>query len=98
MFNGTGTFHCLSGVEVSESSFLPAQFSRVQIPAQRYVIFAHREHVSKLHGQYDLVSVVSGIGLQSRSHGRWCSGFLLNDTARALIRSSEWAMSKSGFR
>jgi predicted transcriptional regulator YdeE len=28
-----------SGVEVSESSVLPAQFSRVQIPAQRYVIF-----------------------------------------------------------
>jgi AraC family transcriptional regulator len=48
MFNATGSFHYLSGVEVSESSVLPAQFSRVQIPAQRYAIFPHQEHVSKL--------------------------------------------------
>jgi AraC family transcriptional regulator len=48
MFNGTGSFHYLSGVEVSESSALPEQFSRVQIPAQRYVMFPHRERVSKL--------------------------------------------------
>jgi AraC family transcriptional regulator len=43
-----GSFHYLSGVEVSESSVLLAQLSRVQIPAQRYVIFPHREHVSTL--------------------------------------------------
>ena len=48
VFNGTGSFHYLCGVEVSESSVLPSEFSRVQIPAQRYVIFPHREHVSKL--------------------------------------------------
>jgi AraC family transcriptional regulator len=48
MFNGTGSFHYLTGVEISESSVLPAQFSRVQIPAQRYAIFPHQEHVSKL--------------------------------------------------
>jgi AraC family transcriptional regulator len=48
MFNGTGSFHYLSGVEVSESSALPAQYSRLQVPAQRYVIFPHREHMSKL--------------------------------------------------
>ena len=42
MFYGTDTFHYLSGVEVSESSALPEQFSRVHIPAQRYVIFPHR--------------------------------------------------------
>jgi AraC family transcriptional regulator len=48
MFNQTGSFRYLSGVEVSESSALPEQFSRVHIPAQRYVIFPHREHVSRL--------------------------------------------------
>lgn len=42
MFNGAGRFHYLSGVEVSASSALPDEFSRVQIPAQRYVIFPHR--------------------------------------------------------
>ena len=35
MFNGTGSFHYLSGVEVFESSALPEEFSRVEIPAQR---------------------------------------------------------------
>jgi AraC family transcriptional regulator len=48
MFSGTGSFRYLSGVEVSESSALPEQFSRVHIPAQRYVVFPHREHVSRL--------------------------------------------------
>ena len=48
MFNGMGSFHDLSGVEVGESSALPEQFSRVRIPAQRYVIFPQREYVSKL--------------------------------------------------
>ena len=48
MFNGTGSFQYLAGVEVSESSALPEQFSCVQIPAQRHVIFPHREHVSRL--------------------------------------------------
>jgi AraC family transcriptional regulator len=47
-FNGTGSFHYLSGVKISEPSALPEEFSRVQIPAQRCVIFPHREHVSKL--------------------------------------------------
>jgi AraC family transcriptional regulator len=47
-FSGTSSFHYLAGVEVSESSALPKQFSCLQIPAQRYVIFPHREHVSRL--------------------------------------------------
>lgn len=37
-----------AGVEISESSGLPEQFSCVQIPAQRYVIFPHRGHVFRL--------------------------------------------------
>jgi AraC family transcriptional regulator len=48
MFGGTGSSHYLSGVEVSESSVLPKQFSCLQIPAQGYVIFPHREHGSRL--------------------------------------------------
>jgi AraC family transcriptional regulator len=48
MFTGTGNFHYLAGVEVSDSSALPEEFSLVHIPAQRYVIFSHRKHVSML--------------------------------------------------
>ena len=39
---GTAASITLSGVEVSESSAVPEQFSRVQIPAQRYVYFPPR--------------------------------------------------------
>jgi AraC family transcriptional regulator len=64
MFDGMGRFDYLSGVEVSESSALPEQFRPVQTPGQRYVIFPHREGVSKLRVTVhcDLVSVPSGVG------------------------------------
>lgn len=39
----------LSGVEVSGSSGLPHDFTMVSIAAQRYLVFAHDDHVSKLH-------------------------------------------------
>ncbi|MFM0645962.1 AraC family transcriptional regulator [Paraburkholderia bryophila] len=41
-----GNFDYLCGVEVTDFSALPAEFSRVRIPAQRYAVFSHREHVS----------------------------------------------------
>ncbi len=47
-WTGRAGIDYLSGVEVSNSSSLPSEFSVVSIPAQRYAVFAHREHVSKL--------------------------------------------------
>jgi AraC family transcriptional regulator len=44
-----GNFDYLAGVEVSGFSGLPAEFARLRIPAQRYAIFTHREHVSTIH-------------------------------------------------
>jgi AraC family transcriptional regulator len=41
-------FDYLAGVEVSGFSDLPSEFSRLRIPAQRYAIFSHREHVSTI--------------------------------------------------
>ena len=38
----------LSGVEVSGFSGLPAEFSAVSIPAVKYAVFPHREHVLKM--------------------------------------------------
>jgi AraC family transcriptional regulator len=38
----------LSGVEVSGFAGLRGQFTVVSIPAHRYAVFAHHEHVSKL--------------------------------------------------
>jgi AraC family transcriptional regulator len=81
MFNGTVKFQYLAGVQISESSALPEQFSCVQIPAQRYVIFPHREHVSRL---------------RSTVHAIWSQGFpesgykpATNDGANLLERYGE---------
>jgi AraC family transcriptional regulator len=42
----SGNFDYIAGVEVSDFSDLPRQFSSVRIPQQRYAVFTHREHVS----------------------------------------------------
>lgn len=39
MFEDTGGFDYFVGVEVEEGSWLPDDFTRVQLPAQRYAIF-----------------------------------------------------------
>jgi AraC family transcriptional regulator len=41
-------FDYLSGVEVSPSSRIAAGFRKVNIPAQKYAVFAHRGHVSEI--------------------------------------------------
>jgi AraC family transcriptional regulator len=46
----------LSGVEVSSSSGLFSEFSVATIAAQRYAVFPHREHVSKLRDTLDAIS------------------------------------------
>ena len=38
----------LCGVEVSDFSCLPGEFTIVSIPAQRYAVFSHRGHVSRI--------------------------------------------------
>jgi len=44
----TGGFDYLAGVEVSGVSAVLADLTYVKIPAQKYAIFCHRGHVSKL--------------------------------------------------
>ncbi|MBR1123031.1 AraC family transcriptional regulator [Bradyrhizobium lablabi] len=44
----SGNFDYIAGVEVSDFSDLPREFSRVRIPAQRYVVFTHSEHISTI--------------------------------------------------
>jgi AraC family transcriptional regulator len=43
-----GNFDYVCGVEVSNFSELPAQFSRVRIPERRYAVFSHRDHISTI--------------------------------------------------
>jgi AraC family transcriptional regulator len=46
--DGAGNFDYIAGVEVSSFDDLPTEFARVRIPAQRYAIFSHREHISRM--------------------------------------------------
>jgi AraC family transcriptional regulator len=43
-----GNFDYISGVEVSDFSDLPREFSRVRIPEQRYAVFTHSDHISTI--------------------------------------------------
>lgn len=42
------SFGYLACVEVSNGENLPEGFATLQLPANRYAVFAHREHVSKM--------------------------------------------------
>jgi AraC family transcriptional regulator len=41
-------FDYIAGVEVSDFSDLPREFSTVRIPEQRYAVFTHRDHISSI--------------------------------------------------
>lgn len=43
-----GNFDYIAGVEVTDYSDLPREFSKVRIPEQRYAVFTHSEHVSTI--------------------------------------------------
>jgi AraC family transcriptional regulator len=43
-----GNYDYIAGVEVSDFSDLPREFSRVRIPEQKYAVFTHREHISTI--------------------------------------------------
>jgi AraC family transcriptional regulator len=49
-YNGddAGNFDYISGVEVSDFSDLPREFSSVRIPEARYAVFTHGDHISTI--------------------------------------------------
>jgi AraC family transcriptional regulator len=58
----------LAGVEVSGTSDLPGEFSVANIPAQKYIVFSHREHVSKLYQTLDAIDKwLPGSGFEAAS-------------------------------
>ena len=46
--DGAGNTEYICGVEVSDFSRVPAEFSRIKIPAHRYAVFTHRGHISAI--------------------------------------------------
>ena len=41
-----GNFDYIAGVELSDFSDLPRKFTGIRIPAQKYAVFSHRDHIS----------------------------------------------------
>ena len=50
-----GHFDYMSGVEVADFSGLPGEFARLRIPAQRYAVFSHRDHISTIRRTHNTV-------------------------------------------
>ena len=48
-------FDYLTGVEVSDKTKLPKEFKHIDLPAQRYAIFTHSEHVSAIPKTLDTI-------------------------------------------
>jgi AraC family transcriptional regulator len=45
-------FDYIAGVEVADFGSLPKEFARLRVPAQRYAVFTHTEHVSTVRGTF----------------------------------------------
>jgi len=43
-----GNFDYIAGAEVRDFSRTPPELARVRVPAQRYAVFAHRDHISNI--------------------------------------------------
>lgn len=50
-----GCFDYVAGCAVNDFAGVPADWARVSIPAQRYAVFAHRQHVSKIRDTIDAI-------------------------------------------
>jgi AraC family transcriptional regulator len=50
-----GNFDYIAGIEVGDFTALPAEFSRLRIPAQRYAVFTHRDHVSTIRRSWKAI-------------------------------------------
>jgi AraC family transcriptional regulator len=47
-YDNDDSFEYVTGVEVSDFSDVPEGFSSIRVPAQKYAVFTHREHVSAM--------------------------------------------------
>jgi AraC family transcriptional regulator len=50
-----GNFNYIAGTEVSGFDDLPADFDRIRVPEQNYVVFEHRGHVTGIKRTYEAI-------------------------------------------
>jgi len=54
-FDDAGNFDYLAGVEVSDFSRVPAGLSHLRVPAAKYVVFTHDEHISTIRSTWGTI-------------------------------------------
>jgi AraC family transcriptional regulator len=54
-FDGAGNFDYMCGAEVADGSPLPSGMQHLPIAAQRYAVFTHRDHISKIGNTWDAI-------------------------------------------
>ena len=54
-FDGADNMDYMCAVEVSVASALPAELTELQVAEQKYAVFAHRGHISKIGGTWDAI-------------------------------------------
>jgi AraC family transcriptional regulator len=50
-----GNYDYLCGVEVADFAKLPADLDRLRVPAQRYVVYTHRGHISGIRSTWNAI-------------------------------------------
>ncbi|EPG72505.1 GyrI-like small molecule binding domain protein [Leptospira fainei serovar Hurstbridge str. BUT 6] len=51
-FDKDGNFEHMSGVEVNELSSIPKGLNTLRIPAQRYAVFSHKDHIAGIRASF----------------------------------------------
>jgi AraC family transcriptional regulator len=54
-FDGTGNFDYMCAVEVASESPLPVGLTYLYVLSQRYAVFTHRDHISKIGKTWDAI-------------------------------------------
>ena len=54
-FDDNGNFDYMCAVEVADGSPLPSGLTNLRIEAQRYAVFTHRDHISKIGKTWDAI-------------------------------------------
>ncbi len=54
-FDDSSNFDYICGTEVTDFNRLPAELGRMRIPAQRYVVFSHRAHISAIRRTWNTI-------------------------------------------
>jgi AraC family transcriptional regulator len=53
--DGAGNFDYICGVEVRDFSDLPPALSPIRVPAQKYAVFSHRDHISAIRRTWSTI-------------------------------------------